>query len=75
MQNKQIKEETFDFTDEDYKAAITKLYRNWKSEFAQLEHQYKDWSQTTQVYSYNRYDTLGNPIIANIKAYNETIVF
>lgn len=54
----------------DYKIAITQLYKNRISEKEQLQNRQNDCSKLIAVYSTNQYSA-GNPIQKNINMYNE----
>lgn len=74
MEKKILTEETMNFTEKDYKAAVIELYRMDVSKLHQLEYDYQNWSHSSQIYALSKADGTGHPIPSNIEAYNETIV-
>ena len=73
MEKKILTEETMDFTEKDYKAAVIELYRMDVSKLHQLEYDYQNWSHSSQIYALSKADGTGHPIPSNIGAINLTI--
>lgn len=74
MQTKVLQTETMDLTDEDYRAAMSALYRKYVDELRHHESKYKDWSQTAEIYAMSKIDGSGRPVPANVAKFNETVV-
>lgn len=74
MQTKVLQTETMDLKDEDYRAALTTLYRKYVDELRHNESKYKDWTQTAEIYAMSKIDGSGRPVPANIAKFNETVV-
>lgn len=74
MQTKVLQTETMDLKDEDYRAALTTLYRKYVDELRHNESKYKDWTQTAEIYAMSKIDGSGRPVPANISKFNETVV-
>lgn len=74
MRNKELQTETMEVTLDDYRYALTTLYKHYTEELRHHENKYKDWNQTAQVYALSKADGTGRPVPANIEAYNNTVV-
>lgn len=74
MQGKELQTETMEVTLDDYRYALTTLYKHYAEELRHHENKYKDWAQTAQVYALSKVDGTGRPVPANVEAYNNTVV-